>query len=57
MVRQHFPSCIATNGNPECDAWTDDDSYEAGRAARKTTRTDVEGETKDRKPSVGPISR
>ena len=23
-VRSHFPRCVALNGNPDCDAWTDD---------------------------------
>ena len=22
-VRSHFPRCVALNGNPDCDAWTD----------------------------------
>ena len=26
-LRKHFPSCVALNGNPDCDAWTDHDSY------------------------------
>lgn len=25
-VRLHFPRCVALNGNPDCDSWTDDDS-------------------------------
>ena len=25
-VRAHFPRCVALNGNPDCDAWTDHDS-------------------------------
>lgn len=29
-LRRHFPRCVALNGNPDCDAWTDHDSYPAG---------------------------
>ena len=25
-VRSHFPRCVAVNGNPDCDAWTDHES-------------------------------
>ena len=25
-LRDHFPRCVALNGNPDCDSWTDDDS-------------------------------
>lgn len=37
-VRVHFPQCVATNGNPDCDAWTDHRSYWAGVAARRAAR-------------------
>ncbi len=26
-VRKHFPKCVALNGNPRCNAWTDHHSY------------------------------
>ena len=29
-LRKHFPRCVALNGNPDCDAWTDHHSYPAG---------------------------
>lgn len=28
-LRLHFPRCVALNGNPDCDSWTDDESYVA----------------------------
>lgn len=40
-LRRHFPACVARKGNPDCDAWTDDDSYAvemAGREAREGSR-------------------
>lgn len=33
-VRTHFPKCIALNGNPNCDSWTDHHSYNAVGAAQ-----------------------
>lgn len=53
-VRQHFPHCIALNGNPDCDSWTDDDSYAAGVADRSTSRVEGRALQKARKPSVQP---
>ena len=34
-VRLHFPQCVAMNGNPDCDSWTDHRSYWTGVAARR----------------------
>lgn len=42
-ARQHFPQCIDTNGNPNCDAWTDHSSYWAGVAARRAARVEYKG--------------
>ena len=33
-VRTHFPKCIALNGNPNCDSWTDHHSYNSMVAAQ-----------------------
>ena len=41
-VRSHFPRCVALNGNPDCDAWTDLASYDAGVATKRTRETSVQ---------------
>lgn len=51
-VRQHFPSCIALNGNPDCLSWTDDDSYAAGVVNRSASRAEDGVTAKARKTSV-----
>ena len=38
-LKRHFETCIARNGNPDCLAWTDDDSYDDGATAFQTKRT------------------
>ncbi len=38
-VRKHFPKCVALNGNPRCDAWTDHHSYDAGAATRRQVQS------------------
>lgn len=53
-VRQHFPHCIALNGNPDCLSWTDDDSYAAGVADRSASKVEGRVILKARKPSVQP---
>ena len=38
-VRSHLPRCVAVNGNPDCDAWTDDDSCVARTRSVHSTTT------------------
>lgn len=37
-VRSHFPRCVAVNGNPDCDAWTDHYSWVGRKRSVRSTR-------------------